>query len=158
MRNLITFLLLCFLTGCNWSASREKKTRELVNEEILGIDWDDVDKYPLFEVCDETVDKDEQKACFTKTLLDYLSHSLQRSELVLEEEVADTLYVDFLMDDLGAITLTEIHGAEGTRNFEAVFKNHIQSGLDSLPTIKPALKRGIPVKVKFRVPIVLSPQ
>lgn len=124
----------------------------------MGINWEDVDKYPLFDTCDETVGKDEQKACFTETLLGHLSRSLQQSELVLEEEVSDTLYVDFLMDDVGSITLTEIHGAEGTRNFESVFKEHIRSGLDSLPNIKPALKRGIPVKVKFRVPIVLSPQ
>ena len=158
MRYLIILILLCFLTGCNWTASREKKTRELVNEEILSINWEDVDKYPLFEACDETVAKPEQRACFTETFLDHLSNTLQETELVLEGEVNDTVYVDFLMESSGSISLVAVHGPDDINELIPEFKGHVQRGLDSLPTIKPALKRGIPVKAKFRIPIVLSPQ
>ena len=105
MRNLTIFLMLSLLTACNWSASRDEKTQELVSQEIQSIDWEDVDKYPLFDDCDETVSKQEQKKCFMETLLRHFSDTLQESEFVLHEEVRDTIFVDFMMEDTGSIRL-----------------------------------------------------
>jgi hypothetical protein len=158
MRNLIIFLLFCLLTACNWSASREEKTQELVWEEMQAIDWEDVDKYPLFQDCDETVSKQEQKKCFMETLLLHFSMTLQESEFVLKEEVTDTVLVDFIMEDTGTITLMNIHNDEKVNEQLPDFDTQIQKSLNRLPKIEPALKRGIPVKAKFRIPIVLSSQ
>lgn len=158
MRNLTIFLMLSLLTACNWSASREEKTQELVSQEIQSIDWEDVDKYPLFDDCDETVSKQEQKRCFMETLLLHFSMTLQESELVWHEEIKDTIFVDFMMEDTGSIRLMNIHNDEEVSSQIPEFTDQIKKSLSSLPKIEPALKRGIPVKAKFRIPIVLSSQ
>ena len=146
------------MTACNWSASREEKTQELVSQEIQSIDWEDVDKYPLFADCDELVSKQEQKKCFMTTLLRHFSDTLHESEFVVQEEIRDTIFVDFMMEDTGSITLMNIHNAEKVNEQLPDFDNQIEKSLSSLPKIEPALKRGIPVRAKFRIPIVLSSQ
>ncbi len=158
MRYLTVFFFLCLLTGCNWSASREEKTQELVSLEIQSIDWEDVDKYPLFDDCDETVSKQEQKKCFMETLLLHFSMTLQESELVLHEEIKDTIFVDFMMEETGSIRLMNIYNDEEVSSQIPEFTDQIKKSLSGLPKIEPALKRGIPVKAKFRIPIVLSSQ
>ncbi|MDO6517380.1 hypothetical protein [Zobellia uliginosa] len=156
MRNLTILCFLFVLTACNWSASREKKTQELVNKEILGIDWEDVDQYPLFADCDETASKQEQKQCFMATLLKHFSETLEESDFVVEEAVNDTIFVDFLMEASGAISLLEIDKGGITDDQLPGFDEQITKCLNRLPKIEPALKRGIPVRAKFRIPIVLQ--
>ena len=156
MRNLSIICLLSLLTACDWSAKREEKTRELVDQEIQTIDWDDVDQYPLFADCDELASKPEQKKCFMETLLRHFSKTLQESDLVLEKEIRDTIFVDFRMEDTGAITLINIKNDEQINQQIPDFRNQIEKSLNNLPKIEPALKRGIPVSAKFRIPIVLQ--
>lgn len=149
-------ILLILLTGCNSSTKREEKTQELVDQEIRAIDWEEVDQYPLFADCDELAGRPEQKKCFMETLLKHFSKTLQESDLVLEEEVKDTVFVDFRMEDTGAITLITIKNDEEIQKQLPGFRNQIEKSLNSLPRIEPALKRGIPVSAKFRIPIVLQ--
>lgn len=156
MRNLFILCLLCLLTACNRSANREEKTQELVDQEIRAIDWEDVDQYPLFADCDELASKSEQKNCFMQTLLRHFSKSLQESDLVLEEEIKDTIFVNFRMEDTGTITLINIKNDKQINRQVPDFRKQIEKSLNSLPRIEPALKRGIPVSAKFRIPIVLQ--
>ncbi|MGB7395445.1 MAG: hypothetical protein WA913_13720 [Pricia sp.] len=155
-RKLAFLVMLCFTSACNTSAKREEKTQELVDQEIRTIDWEDVDQYPLFADCDELVSKPEQKKCFMQTLLKHFSKTLQESDFVLEEEIKDTIFVDFRMEDTGAITLLNIKNDEKINPQLPGFQSQIEKSLNSLPKIEPALKRGIPVSAKFRIPIVLQ--
>ena len=158
MRYLTLFFILCLLTACNWSASREKKTQELVNKQIQSIDWEDVDKYPLFLNCDETLSKQEQKKCFMQTLLRHFSTTLEAADFELQEDVKDTIFVDFVMEDTGTITLKNILNDDEVSRQLPDFGHQIEKSLNNLPKIEPALKRGIPVSAKFRIPIVLTSQ
>ncbi|MBC6997235.1 hypothetical protein [Cytophaga sp. FL35] len=158
MRYLTLFILLLVGSSCNWTASREKKTREYLNEEIGNIDWEEVDKYPLFDSCDETVSKEEQKNCFAQVLLTHFSNYLDDAFYATELTSQDTIYIDLLMKETGELQVMDIINGELLQDDLSYFTSQIKTSLDSLPELKPALKRGIPVKAKFRVPIVLSPQ
>lgn len=156
MRNFSILFLLCLLTACNQLADRKEKTQELVDHEMQAIDWEDVDQYPLFAECDELATKPEQKRCFMETLLRHFSKSLQESDFVLQKEIKDTIFVDFRMEDTGAITLITIKNDKQIQQQVPEFKSLIKKSLNGLPKIAPALKRGIPVSAKFRIPIVLQ--
>ncbi len=91
-----------------------------------------------------------------ETLLRHFSRSLQESDLVLEEEVKDTIFVNIRMEDTGAITLIDIKNDAQVSQQIPGFRNQIEKSLNNLPKIEPALKRGIPVSAKFRIPIVLQ--
>ncbi len=103
-------VLCCFflLQSCDWMASTESKTQKIVEDELRGIDWNEVDQYPLFEGCDETATKQEQRQCFENTLLQNLGMTLQDFHFIIEDDIETTIYVDFLVDNKGEITVVAI--------------------------------------------------
>lgn len=156
MRKLWILGILCLFSSCDWFASKEVKTQKLVNEEMQNIDWNDVDQYPLFYDCDETASKEGQKECFETTLLTHFSMALQDFEFVLSEDFKDAIYVDFLIDKDGSISVLKIEKNDAIDAQMPEFNGILARSLKSLPRVEPALKRGIPVGAKFRIPIVLN--
>lgn len=156
MRKFFTILLLCSCLSCDLFESKEAKTQKLVNQEMQAIDWNNVDNYPLFENCDESTSKAKQKECFETELLNHFSATLQEFEFVIDPGVDTTVYVDFLIDQEGSIAVVDIQKDRKIERTMPEFDRIISQSLGSLPSLAPALKRGIPVQAKFRVPIVLS--
>ncbi|MFS4493248.1 hypothetical protein [Maribacter sp. 2308TA10-17] len=156
MRKLFTILILCVFTSCSLFESTEKKTQKLVEKELLQIDWTDVDDYPLFSDCDETVSKTLQKSCFEQKIILHLSADLQEFRLTSQKEIEDVIFLDFVIENTGDISIVEIENKEIFGSQMADFNARIERSLKSLPRIEPALKRGIPVSAKFRIPIFLN--
>ena len=156
MRKLGIFICCGLLSSCAWFESPEVQTQKIVAAELEGINWNDVDQYPLFLDCDESVPKVEQRACFERTLLRHFSNILNDFEFELTNDVADTLYLDVLVDKTGTITVLDMQENAAIRNQIPEFNGVIIESLKSLPKLEPALKRGIPVSAKFRVPIILN--
>lgn len=156
MRLFLTLIGVLLFTSCDWLAPKEEKTRKLVQEELRSINWNDVDQYPLFRSCDETFSKEEQRLCFESELLNHFSNTLKEFEFILNENVEDTIYVDFLIERDGSIAVLDIESHMTVQNQIPEFNAIITQSLKSLPKIEPALKRGIPVNAKFRIPLELN--
>lgn len=152
----MAILIICGFTSCNFFESADEKTQELVSQELQSIDWTDVDKYPLFNDCDETVTKVLQKKCFTETLSLHFAMTLQEFQPILNRMVNDTVFIDFVLENTGDISIMNIHNKELLQGQMQEFEEKITESLTSLPRIEPALKRGIPVSTKFRIPIVIN--
>ena len=147
--------LIRFARSCDWFASSEVKTRQMVEAELGSIDWNEVDQFPLFEDCNETTSKPEQKYCFENTLVMHLGMALQDYQFQSEKPITDTLYVDFLVDNQGGITVVSIEENQMFSSENPEFERIVSGSLRSLPRLEPALKRGIPVASKFRIPLVI---
>ncbi len=156
MRILLMLLGGLLLTSCQWLTPKEEKTRRLVQEELRSINWNDVDQYPLFESCGESISKEAQRDCFQEALLRHFSATLEEFEFVIDEDVEDTIYVDFLVEKDGAVTVLDIEDHITLQRQIPEFNAIITQSLKSLPEVQPALKRGIPVNAKFRIPIELN--
>ncbi|WP_394973647.1 hypothetical protein [uncultured Croceitalea sp.] len=156
MRKFWYLYLLWFLTSCNYFQSQEKQTNQLINDKLLAIDWNDVDTYPLFENCDESVTKQAQKECFQETMLNYFYSAFGDMEFEVEKDINDTLYIDFLIDEHGFMTVLEIQEKDNLKKVVPELTQELSQRLNNLTTVAPALKRGTPVSIKFRLPIVLN--
>ncbi len=156
MRMLWILTGLCLFTSCNWLSSKEERTQKLVEQQMREIDWNEIDQYPLFSNCDETASKTAQRNCFQSSLLAHLSRRLKEFEFTLEGAVDDTLYIEFLIDGNGKITLLEMDRNSRVSDQIPEFENLLVQSLTNVPKVAPALKRGIPVSAKFRLPIVLK--
>jgi len=156
MRKFLMVLILCGFTSCSLFESKDAKTQKLIEQELQQIDWSDVDDYPLFSDCDETVSKTLQKNCFEEKLLLHLSADLQEFELTSETEIKDIVFLDFKIESDGSITIDNIENKEIFGSQMQKFEDKVAESLKSLPRIEPALKRGIPVSAKFRIPIFLN--
>ncbi|MGB5555658.1 MAG: hypothetical protein WBM83_13455 [Flavobacteriaceae bacterium] len=148
-------VLFCFYS-CDFTAKKDKKTIELVNLEMRTIDWNEVDAYPLFETCDESLSKAEQRACFEEEVFSRFSTTLTAFEFVFEKAVDSIVYVDFLVDREGKIEVLQIEKDKTIDAQMPEFDGIVIQCLKGLPELAPALKRGIPVKTRFRIPIVLN--
>ncbi|WP_245967206.1 energy transducer TonB [Ulvibacterium marinum] len=155
MRHFWMLLVFCGLASCNLWVSKDKKTQEMVDQEIQAIDWNNVDNYPLFENCDETASKIGQRECFEQELLSHFSATLTEFEFILGSEIDSTITVDFLVDKEGKITILEIVKDNEIDGQMPEFEGIVRQSLKNMPPLAPALKRGIPVSAKFRLPIRL---
>ena len=156
MRKFILVLILCGFTSCGLFESKEEKTQKLVEKELQQIDWTNVDHYPLFDECDETASKLKQKTCFEEKLVLHLSSDLQQFEIVSEMQVKDVIFIDIIVQSDGSIAVLNIENQEVFQEQQQDFEQLVENSLNSLPRIEPALKRGVPVRAKFRIPIFLN--
>ena len=158
MRKFWVIGLVCGLASCDFMESKDKKAQELVNQEIRSIDWNEVDHYPLFENCDESDTKEAQRACFESEVVSHFSITLREFEFVLGKDVDTTVYVDFAIDREGELSVLNIEKDPKINEQMPEFDGIVTQSLRALPPVSPALKRGIPVRAKFRIPIVLHAQ
>ena len=156
VRLIFGMLLLGSLVSCQWFETQEKRKRTLVEEEIAGIDWNQVDQFPLFESCDEAATRFKQQDCFESTLLTHVSAALEGLDIQAKEELRDTLYVDFKIDNQGRIEVLTVGAHPLMDQEEPDFEAVITRSLKTLPSLQPAIKRGVPVATQFRIPLVLQ--
>lgn len=156
MNKFLLILVLLVFNSCNLFESKEEKTQKLVAEKLLQIDWTDVDDYPFFDDCDETVSKALQKNCFEQKLLAHLSKGLKEFHLTSETEIKDIVFLDIRVEKDGNVTIDTIVNKEIFGVQMEKFQRNISKSIETLPHIEPALKEGIPVNAKFRIPILLN--
>ena len=155
-KRLFLFILFGVFTSCELFESKEEKTQKLINEELMAIDWNDVDQYPHFDNCDETATKQAQKECFEGVMMDFFSKALAGLKFEVDHELHDTVYIDFLVDEHGFISVLNVEEKTDVLNEISDFNHKISERLNDLTTVAPALKRGNPVSLRFRLPLVLN--
>lgn len=150
------FLLILLIGGsCKYFQSGEEQTNKMVSEELMAIDWNDVDQYPLFDECDELAQKIEQRDCFQREMLARFVAAFSDTVYEVDQEIKDTLFVDFEVDEDGFVNIIEIEENDEIERLVPGFRDEIRTRFKDL-TVIPAHKRGIDVKIKFRLPIILD--
>ena len=156
MRRLGILCLLFLCGACELFTSKEQTRQQLVQQEIQSINWNDVDQYPLFKNCDETSEKEAQKLCFQTTLTDYLYNALSQNQIVVSTNLQDTITVTLVVRNDGSVALEEIEQTQVVAKHIPNIDKLITKALQNLPQIYPALKRGVQVSTKVKLPIVLQ--
>lgn len=156
MKRFLFFFLSILLSSCSFFGSKENRTQELIHEELLQIDWNSVDSYPFFYTCDEAATKTAQKICFEETLIRHFRETLNEFDFTLNDGKNETVVVTFVIDTVGKINVTNIHKDASLLKEVPQFDGIITQSLKNLPKLAPALKRGIPVNTKYRIPVQLN--
>lgn len=156
IRLILGVVVLAGLSSCQWFASREARTKAYIEEEMKQIDFNQLDQFPLFEICDETASKFRQQDCFESTMLMNLSLIMEENGVTFQGPAGDTLWLDFTVDQQGVVTLDSTAFSNATANkYPGIYETMSQS-MSDLPPLEPALKRGVPVAAEFRIPLVLK--
>jgi hypothetical protein len=157
MKKIIPILLLLTLSlySCQYFNSQVPNQDELLEKELKAINWNQVDELPSFSNCDSVVDKTQKKQCF----FDFLTQLIQQKLSV------DTLTVLYPKLDTINVKVTVL--ADATLQFEPQINDTLSyntTKIDSIlkvrlvdfPKVNPAIKRGIPVKTQFVLPVILN--
>ncbi|MAP80158.1 MAG: hypothetical protein CL526_03620 [Aequorivita sp.] len=156
LQRLLFIFLLLLATSCQYFETEKVNSEKIYNEEIKAIDWKDVDRYPSFAECENTLEKLEQKQCFINTISTHLLQSISDKNLVTVQEISDTIKVNFEINSQGDLRILEIKIDSLFQREFPELESWIVQSIDSLKPVAPAYKRSIPVKTRFTLPVVIQ--
>jgi hypothetical protein len=144
--------LLVFLNSCSFF-----QKKELPKEKVIDtvIDFNSVDIFPLFPLCDSLPSIEKQKICSQIKLSEHIYLSLESSNIMVSENVNDTILVKLNVDNYGKVSLVNLQSSDFIQQQIPKIDSLIIAGISNLPKMKPAIKRGIPVATEFTLPIIL---
>lgn len=150
------FLIFIFFTSCQYFDKQIPSEKELLQKELKSINWKEVDEYPSVVNCEKIEDKKQRQQCFFEVL----------TQLIQQKLSVDTLSV--LYPELDTIEVKVTVFPNATLQFEPQFPKDsvaydtikidsiLKARLVDFPKINPAIKRGIPVKTQFILPVILK--
>ncbi|PXY41574.1 hypothetical protein DMB65_06360 [Flavobacterium cheongpyeongense] len=156
MKQFICFLIFLVLGSCQYFEKQVPSEKELLQKELKSINWKEVDEYPSVADCEKINDKKQRQQCFFEIM----------SQLIQEKLNTDTLSV--LYPELDTIEVKVTVFPNATLKFEPQFPKDsatydtismdsiIRARLIDFPKVNPAIKRGIPVKSQFILPVVFK--
>lgn len=155
MKRLTLVICAIILTSCNYFEKKKVYTKDILEEELQTFNWNDVDEYPTFASCDTTLGKENKRQCFENTLLQLLNNNLSEQNIVVTEDVNDTIFLKITIDNQGNFNVDDIQSSELTKAQIPKIDSLLIHSFDSLPKIYPAIKRSQQVTTQFSLPVVV---
>lgn len=153
----ILFLLPLLFGACQYIDKQVPSEEELLKKELESINWNQVDEFPSVVSCDSVTDKEQKKQCFFEYLTQLIQMKLSADTLAVRYPQLDTIEVKVTV--LPNATLEfEPQLSDSLSYNRATIDSIIKTRLVDFPEIHPALKRGIPVKTQFVLPVILDVQ
>ena len=150
-------LFLFFLVSCQYFEKQVPDEKELLEQELKKINWDEVDEFPSVLQCDTIKDAEIKKQCF----FDYMAQTIQ------ERIGIDTLRIEYPKIDTINVKITI--NTDSSLQFETQYTNDsialadktkidsiLMSRLSDFPKVEPAIKRGVKVKTQFVLPVIIK--
>lgn len=120
------------------------------------IDYAKLDDYPIFPECDSIPSEEKQRICFQIKMSKYIYLSLNQLNINTKTYFNDTIIVKIIVDKVGKTKLSSIQKSDKISQNLPKLDSIINAGLQELPLLQPAIKRGIPVSAEFSLPIVIK--
>ena len=89
-------------------------------------------------------------------MISHFQETLNDFEFTLTDKESETVDVIFVIDTLGKIRVSNIEKNVLVLDQMPEFDGVVTQSLKNLPKLAPAIKRGIPVNTKYRIPIQLK--
>ena len=156
MKKAIALFLVSLCFSCQYFEKKVPNEKELLEKQLKEINWNEVDEYPSVADCEKLTDETQRKQCF----FEFLTTTIQQKLAV------DTLSTLFPKLDTIEVKVTVFPNS--TMEFEPQFPKDsvaydtikidsiLRIRLVNFPKVNPAIKRGIPVKTKFVLPVVIK--
>ena len=143
-------LMIFFITSCDkFSFSKNKKDQTL----DTIVNFSSVDTFPSFKVCDSIIDKVKKSDCFRTTIHKKIGEELQRNSFVIKDSIDEIIQVELIINSSGEFVLDSIISSNNLKTTLPQLDSLIAVSVQRIAKIHPAIKRGIPVTTKYRLPI-----
>lgn len=154
MKYLIYIILLAITTtSCNWLIKPTPNEMALYDDEISKINWDLVDEQAGLLICDSLKTKEDQIICLQQTLQKNIQENLSEAIIKTVDLNVDTIWVALTIYPDSTISLLPDVSSITNHETQEQIKNTLTSTNQNFPKAYPAIKRGIPVKTQFNMPL-----
>jgi hypothetical protein len=157
MKNILLISILLLIISCQYFEKQVPDEKELLEQELKKINWDEVDEFPSVLQCDTIKDAEIKRQCF----FDYMAQTIQ------ERIGIDTLRFEY--PEIDTINVKVTVNPDSSLQFETQYPNDsialgdktkidsiLTSRLSDFPKVEPAIKRGVKVKTQFVLPVIIK--
>lgn len=155
MRAIVFVLIFCFFYSCDYYEKKKLDSDSILMEELKTFNWNEVDRYPNFENCENSIDFQDSKNCFEQTITSHISEYFQTQDIIISQTVNDTITIDLLVSNSGELQISKIQTPELIRKQIPNLDSLLNHSLKGLPKLYPAIKRSQQVQTAFQLPIIL---
>jgi len=156
MNRIVCLLILVFASSCNYLEKKKVSSEDLLEEELQTFNWNAVDTYPTFSSCDSISVKEEQKKCFQNTLVENVNLFLEAQNLIVSEDVNDTIRLKISINNKGLLDVESIQMKPETALQIPEIDSLLRQSLKEIPKIYPAIKRNQQVTTTFELPVIVK--
>lgn len=118
---------------------------EMEEEEVVPFAI--IEHVPVFPGCESLTTEAERKECFNQKVQEHIRDNFTYPQAALEMKITGKVFVQFVIDSKGRVSDIKKRGPDRLLEKEAT------RIIASLPTVKPGIQRGKPVKVNYAIPI-----
>jgi hypothetical protein len=156
LRLLFFIISIFFFISCDF-ISHKKTSLQNLNDRDIPIDYTTVDAYPLFAECKDLNVQEAQIQCFEDNLIDKLNRLIYLKTANTSTVFQDTAYVDLSIAHDYRIKIMNIQSTPNINEFLPELDSVLTASVNQLPSVmQPAIKRGIPVETRFKLPVFVT--
>lgn len=150
------FLVFLLFNSCQYFEKQVPSQKELLQKELKAINWKEVDEYPSFVDCDKVEDKTERQHCFFQYLTELIQDKLSIDTLSVLYPELDTIEVKVTIFPNAKMKFEPQFPKDSVAYDTIKIDSILTARLIDFPKVNPAIKRGIPVKTQFILPVILK--
>ena len=150
MRLILFLILITAATSCDKLAFTKSDDN---NQLDTIVDFTTVDFYPSFKACDTLIDKNTKADCFRNTIHQKIGAELQKYSFIIKDSIDEIIYVDLIINANGEVLFDELESSDSIKKQLPELDSIIKISVQRMDKIYPAVKRGIPVTSKYKLPI-----
>ena len=156
MKKFLALLTLLLLQSCNYFEKQIPSEKELLDKQLKEINWQEVDEYPSVPECELLTDEAQRKQCFFEFLTSTIQEKLSVDTLSNLYPELDTIEVKVTVYPDAKLEFEPQFPKDSVAYDKVKIDSILHARLVDLPKVNPALKRGIPVKTQFILPVILK--
>ena len=156
MKQFSLFLVFILFNSCQYFDKQVPSEKELLQKELKSINWKEVDEYPSVVDCDKIEDKKQREQCFFEVLTQLIQEKLCNDTLTMLYPELDTIEVKVTVFPNATMKFEPQFPKDSVAYDKIKIDSILKVRLVDFPKINPAIKRGIPVKTQFILPVILK--
>ncbi|MEM8520470.1 hypothetical protein [Flavobacterium sp. PL12] len=151
------FILIIFLfNSCQFFEKQVPSEKELLQKELKSINWKEVDEYPSLSDCDKIENKAQRQQCFFDVLTQLIQEKLSVDTLSMLYPKLDTIEVKVTIFPNATMQFEPQFPKDSVAYDRIKIDSILKVRLVDFPKVNPAIKRGIPVKTQFILPVIIK--
>ena len=156
MKRFLPIVALLLLQSCQYFEKKVPNEKELLDKQLKEINWNEVDEYPSVADCEKLTDATQRKQCFFEFLTTTIQQKLAVDTLSMMFPKLDTIEVKVTVFPNSNMEFEPQFPKDSVAYDTIKIDSILRVRLVDFPKVNPAIKRGIPVKTQFVLPVIIK--
>ena len=157
MKKIIQLLfLILVIQSCQYFDKQVPDEKELLEQELKKINWDEVDEFPSVLQCDTIKDAEIKRQCFFDFLAQTIQERIGIDTLQMLYPEMDTIEVKVTINPDASLQFEPQFSKDSITYDKVKIDSILTARLSDFPKVEPAIKRGIKVKTQFVLPVIIK--